>query len=276
MLRVLSAEDLLEESREAKTSDLWRVLEHPKEEPEARRYLERVFSAGYPYEQEQAISGKVSVTELKKQTQLPEEHEGLELYPVKESKGTVPRFRAAETTMPGSMRGTIYHAFMENLDFHKKDVLETQLEEWIKCGKMTRDEAAAVRISDIRRFLESDIGLRMERAEEGGRLHREQPFVLGVPAHEIRSCWQSEELVLVQGIIDAWFEEDDGIVIVDYKTDRVRTMQMLAGRYHIQLEAYAKAVARLTGKKVKECGIYSFCLGRYEILPQIHSGNEQE
>ena len=276
LLRVLSAEDLLEESKEAKASDLWRVLEHPKEEPEARRYLERVFSAGYPYEQEQAISGKVSVTELKKQTQLPEEHEGLELYPVKESKGTVPRFRAAETTMPGSMRGTIYHTFMENLDFHKKDVLETQLEEWIKCGKMTRDEAAAVRISDIRRFLESDIGLRMERAEEGGRLHREQPFVLGVPAHEIRSCWQSEELVLVQGIIDAWFEEDDGIVIVDYKTDRVRTMQTLAGRYHIQLEAYAKAVARLTGKTVKECGIYSFCLGRYEILPQIHSGNEQE
>ena len=276
LLRVLSAEDLLEESKEARASDLWRVLEHPKEEPEARRYLERVFSAEYPYEQEQAISGKVSVTELKKQTQLPEEHEGLELYPVKESKGTVPRFRAAETTMPGSMRGTIYHTFMENLDFHKKDVLETQLEEWIKCGKMTRDEAAAVRISDIRRFLESDIGLRMERAEEGGRLHREQPFVLGVPAHEIRSCWQSEELVLVQGIIDAWFEEDDGIVIVDYKTDRVRTMQTLAGRYHIQLEAYAKAVARLTGKMVKECGIYSFCLGRYEILPQIHSGNEQE
>ena len=276
LLRVLSAEDLLEESKEAKASDLWRVLEHPKEKPEARRYLERVFSAEYPYEQEQAISGKVSVTELKKQTQLPEEHEGLELYPVKESKGTVPRFRAAETTMPGSMRGTIYHTFMENLDFHKKDVLETQLEEWIKCGKMTRDEAAAVRISDIRRFLESDIGLRMERAEEGGRLHREQPFVLGVPAHEIRSCWQSEELVLVQGIIDAWFEEDDGIVIVDYKTDRVRTMQTLAGRYHIQLEAYAKAVARLTGKTVKECGIYSFCLGRYEILPQIHSGNEQE
>ena len=276
LLRVLSAEDLLEESKEAKASDLWRVLEHPKEEPEARRYLERVFSAEYPYEQEQAISGKVSVTELKKQTELPEEHEGLELYPVKESKGTVPRFRAAETTMPGSMRGTIYHTFMENLDFHKKDVLETQLEEWIKCGKMTRDEAAAVRISDIRRFLESDIGLRMERAEEGGRLHREQPFVLGVPAHEIRSCWQSEELVLVQGIIDAWFEEDDGIVIVDYKTDRVRTMQTLAGRYHIQLEAYAKAVARLTGKTVKECGIYSFCLGRYEILPQIHSGNEQE
>lgn len=238
LLRVLSAEDLLEESREAKTSDLWRVLEHPKEEPEARRYLERVFSAGYPYEQEQAISGKVSVTELKKQTQLPEEQEGLELYPVKESKETVPRFRAAETTMPGNMRGTIYHAFMENLDFHKKDVLETQLEEWIKCGKMTRDEAAAVRISDIRRFLESDIGLRMERAEEGGRLHREQPFVLGVPAHEIRSCWQSEELVLVQGIIDAWFEEDDGIVIVDYKTDRVRTMQMLSERYHIQLEGF--------------------------------------
>ena len=80
----------------------------------------------------------------------------------------------------------------------------------------------------------------------------------------------------MQGIIDAWFEEDDGIVIVDYKTDRVRTMQALAERYHIQLEAYAKAVERLTGKPVKECGIYSFCLGRYEVLPPIHSGNKQE
>lgn len=275
-LRVLSAEELLQESGEAKVSDLWRVLEHPKEEPEAWRYLERIFSAEYPYEKEQAISGKVSVSELKKQPALVEENESLELYPAKESEATVPRFRATEMTVQGSARGTIYHTFMENLDFHKKDVLETQLEEWIKCGKMTRDEAAAVRIPDIRRFLESEIGLRMERAEEGGRLHREQPFVLGVPAQEIRSSWQSEELVLVQGIIDAWFEEEDGIVIVDYKTDRVRTMQTLAKRYHIQLEAYAKAVERLTGKRVKECGIYSFCLGCYEILPQVHGGNEQE
>ena len=276
LLRVLLAGELQEEAAEKKTSDLWRVLEHPKEDPEARCYLERVFSAEYPYEKEQMIAGKVSVSELKKQPVPLEENESLELYLAKEREATVPRFRAAETTVQGSARGTIYHTFMENLDFHKKDVLETQLEEWIKCGKMTRDEAAAVRLSDIRRFLESEIGFRMERAEEGGRLHREQPFVLGVPAHEIRSDWQSEELVLVQGIVDAWFEEDDGIVIVDYKTDRVRTMQTLAERYHVQLESYAKAVERLTGKLVKECGIYSFCLGRYEILPPIHSGNKQE
>lgn len=270
LLRVISAGELPREREKAKASDLWRVLEHPKEEPEAKRYLERVFSEEYPYKEEQAVFAKVSVSELKKQPGFLEENESLELYPAKEHKATVPRFRAAETPVRGSARGTIYHTFMENLDFHKKDMLETQLEEWIKCGKMTRDEAAAVCISDIRRFLESNIGHRMERAEEGGRLHREQPFVLGVPAHEIRSSWQSEELVLVQGIIDAWFEEDGGIVIVDYKTDRVRTMQTLAERYHIQLEAYAKAVERLTGKPVKECGIYSFCLGHYEVLPQVH------
>ena len=276
LFRVLSAEDLQEETGREQRSDLWRVMEHPKEEPEAKRYLEQVFAAVYPYEKEQAISGKVSVSELKKQSTGLEEDESLQLYPETEREATHPHFRAGDAVVQGSVRGTIYHTFLENLDFHKKDVLETQLEEWIKCGKMTRDEAAAVRLSDIRRFLKSDIGHRMERAEAGGLLHREQPFVLGVPAYEIRSDWQSEEMVLVQGIIDAWFEEDDGIVIVDYKTDRVRTMQALAERYHIQLEAYAKAVERLTGKPVKECGIYSFCLGRYEVLPPIHSGNKQE
>lgn len=275
-LQVLFAEALSGDAAGPARSNLWRVLDQPQEVPEVRRYLEDVFSSVYPYEEEQGISGKVTVSELKRQSEPTEETGSLQLYPEVEPERTIPRFRAEKTEPAGSVRGTIYHTFMENLDFHKKDVLETQLEELIKCGKITRDEAAAVKLSDIRRFLGSKIGARMERAEESGRLHREQPFVLGVPAHEIRNSWQSEEMVLVQGIIDAWFEEEDGIVIVDYKTDRVKEMQTLAERYHIQLETYARAAERLTGKPVKECGIYSFCLGRYGILPLIRNGKKQE
>ena len=75
---------------------------------------------------------------------------------------------------------------------------------------------------------------------------------------------RSDEL-LVQGVIDLWFEEPDGLVVVDYKTDRVNKKtgdKVLRTRYSAQLEIYAEALAQATGKKVKECIIYSFALGR--------------
>ena len=66
---------------------------------------------------------------------------------------------------------------------------------------------------------------------------------------------------MIQGIVDAYFEEEDGIVLVDYKTDRVKEENQLIRRYAIQLELYEKAIERMTGKKVKEKIIYSFSLG---------------
>ena len=68
-------------------------------------------------------------------------------------------------------------------------------------------------------------------------------------------------MILIQGIIDVFFEEPDGIVLLDYKTDRVKSSRELAGRYHAQLELYQEAIERSTGKKVKERLLYSFCLG---------------
>ena len=70
--------------------------------------------------------------------------------------------------------------------------------------------------------------------------------------------------MLVQGIIDAYFLEDEEIVLVDYKTDRVSKgeEQRLVDLYHVQLEDYACALTRLTGRRVKETFIYSFALGK--------------
>ena len=101
----------------------------------------------------------------------------------------------------------------------------------------------------------------MARAQQAGKLYREQPFVLGLPANKLGEDLPEEETVLIQGIIDVFFEEDY-IVVADYKTDRVETAEELIRRYQVQLDYYAQALERLTGKSVKEKLIYSFALSR--------------
>jgi CheY-like chemotaxis protein/anti-sigma regulatory factor (Ser/Thr protein kinase) len=109
--------------------------------------------------------------------------------------------------------------------------------------------------------------IRMKEAMEKGLLHRESQFMMGVPADRIDKELPSEELVLIQGIIDVWFEEDDGIVLLDYKTDKVRSGDELVSRYKVQLDYYQEALERITDKKVKERIIYSFTLGEAIEVP---------
>ena len=100
----------------------------------------------------------------------------------------------------------------------------------------------------------------MREADEQGLLYREQLFVLGLPAKEVKEEFPEGETVLIQGIIDVFWEEEDGITVLDYKTDRVRESQELVRRYQTQLDWYGEALFRLTGKPVTEKLIYSFCL----------------
>ena len=106
----------------------------------------------------------------------------------------------------------------------------------------------------------------MSRAARAGMLYREQPFVLGVRASSLDPEWDPEEEVLLQGIIDAYFQEGDSLILVDYKTDQVKKPEELARRYKVQLLCYQMALERLTGKKVKEKRIYSFCLNQEVIV----------
>ena len=138
------------------------------------------------------------------------------------------------------------------------------MESMVKCGKILKDEAKWIRPEKIEAFLGGRLAGRMQRAARAGELHREQPFVLGISADQIREDWDPKEEVLVQGIIDAWFWEDDEIVLMDYKTDYIAAgmERRLAERYQTQLEYYRIALERLTGKRVKEKIIYSFCLNK--------------
>ena len=180
----------------------------------------------------------------------------------------LPRFKSEEEEKTGAARGTIYHSFLENMDFtgeFDRKFTETQLETMINCGKILKDEARWISRTKIRQFLDSEIAGRMQTAARAGLLHREQPFVLGVSADTIRPEWDGEEEVLVQGIIDAYFYEGEDIVLVDYKTDFVPEGQdgrMLVERYGLQLDYYQMALERLTGRKVKEKLIYSFYLNQ--------------
>ena len=235
---------------------------------EARKYLAHVFSEdfAYQYERGQKIAGKLSVSELKKRSQEPEETDAKQLCAPEEEE-IIPGFYQTDTQVKGAARGTLYHTFMENLDFSKKEELQMQLEELVSCGKISRDEAAAVRLSDIRRFLKTKTGKGMEQAARAGKLHREQPFVLGVPAETIQKEWSGDETVLVQGIIDSWFEDEDGaVILVDYKTDHIADREKLAERYRGQLSYYAQALEQLTGRTVKKQVIYSFFLGKEIVL----------
>ena len=109
------------------------------------------------------------------------------------------------------------------------------------------------------RFCKTDLLKQLAAAESQGKLWREQPFVIGLPGDEADGS-DPEETVLIQGIIDVYMEEEDGIVLADYKTDLVKDPKELILRYRVQLDYYEEALVRLTGKCVKEKLIYSFGL----------------
>lgn len=137
------------------------------------------------------------------------------------------------------------------------------LKEATEDRRLKQEYADAVSERKILHFLETDLAQRMKRAETNGSLHREQPFVLGISADRLGQEFPAEETVLIQGIIDVFFEEEDGIVLLDYKTDTVSAMGELWNRYETQLDYYSEALEKLTGKPVKERILYSFHLEKY-------------
>ena len=175
-----------------------------------------------------------------------------------ESDSIVPKFISGkETKLAANERGSAYHRVMECLDYSVSVNLEgvkADIERMLETGKMNELQVKSVNPWDINTFVQSDTGRRVVNAMDNGSVRREQPFVF------------EYEGQLIQGIIDLYFEEDGELVLVDYKTDRVMKGEAgkkeLVKRYAIQLDYYAKALAQLTGKKVKEKIIYSFALGR--------------
>ena len=165
----------------------------------------------------------------------------------------------------GAERGTAYHRVFELMDIenkeYSKDIITNMIQAQIDSKLLTKIQGEAVNPYDILKFTKTKVFERMAKAKESNQLYRERQFLLGVQAKEIKEHSNSDELMIIQGIIDVCFIEDDRYVILDYKTDNVDSMDELKHRYKKQLECYKLALEKITGKKVSEMIIYSVKLG---------------
>ena len=234
-------------------------------DPEVRAFLENQKAYRYPGVYLAGLPVKMTVSELKKEGA---DEAGYRLYEEPDVIPCIPKFMQQNQEEPeGAARGTVYHRVLECLDYTRADSEETlkmQIEQMVQDGKRSISDTDCLRLEDFQVFLRSSTGQRMKAAALRGALHREQPFSLEIPVCEIRPSWQGEETILVQGVIDAYFEEKGSYVIVDYKTDQVRTPdgRDLAEKYSRQLFYYRKALEQATGCLVGEMLIYSVTLGK--------------
>ncbi len=265
MVRVIKEEELIQKEVVETLQKKWNqkewamLLESTKVDEDVRNWIEEQFAYQYQYLAESNFQLKLTVTEIKKRTQLEEEG-GEHLHSKKWETPTIPEFiKQKQPRTDGAFRGTSYHRFLEMLDFSKEyieeDIQET-IRQLVEDGRMPQEMADFIDQKKILEFLQEPIAVRMREAAKNQKLYKEQPFVIGVPADTIYGV-ETEEIVLVQGIIDAYFEEDGKIILVDYKTDKGKTKKELEEAYHQQLEYYEKALVALTGKPVVEKNIIS-------------------
>ena len=231
-----------------------------------RELFKDSFSYEYPYEAEGAIPAKLTVSEIKRM-QNEDIEESEMLLKEKETEEIVPFFmQETKEELKGAAKGTLYHRVWENLDYDKIDTKE-QIGEQLK-NILTAEEQKSIWVPDFNRFAKSPLAGRMKAAAQREQFYREQPFVIAMPANQIREEYETEEEILVQGIIDAYFEEEDGLVLVDYKTDKVQKGQEkeLVEKYKVQMQYYKKALEMITDKEVKEIYIYSTGIGKAVLV----------
>lgn len=251
-------------------------------DPEAARELASWFFRTYPHEELRDLYATTSVSELKHRAMrsLQSSEEGTaespaELFPEQTPVPFLPAFAREEedeeTNSGGAIRGTAFHRVLELMEYeHRGEWIaedrqgRDKLTKWLKDlpagGKISEEEIGLVSVSRLMRFLKSPLAERMADAWKAGQLFREQPFVMGVPADQVGEGLPHDEIVTVQGIIDAFMIEDGKIVLVDYKTDRVSEAGELTARYQTQLDLYAEALRKAYGMPVAQKLIYSTAL----------------
>ena len=225
-----------------------------------RKYLEDTLTYIYEHDEECRIRSKMSISDIKHMFMRMTADDD---FPSEEINFGEPGEKGPSK---GALRGTAYHRVFELFDYDNvpddKSNVSAMMDSMVEKGLLDEESKELVDASKILVFAKSDLGRRMACAHKNRLLYREKPFVMGIPACAIdKDKYKSEELVVVQGIVDAWFEEDEGIVIVDYKTDNVARIEDLKARYESQLVYYGEALEKVTGKPVKELVIYSVKFG---------------
>ena len=167
--------------------------------------------------------------------------------------------QSEEDVLTGAQWGTLMHEAMQWLPLVKytQASLTKELDALVTKGTFTEEERNLLSDTSLYKFFNSDLGKRLINAK---RIERELPFSMLFEGKRVYDTLEDGENLFLQGIIDTAFEEDGEWILVDYKTDRVKSGEDLIKRYKIQMDLYKEALQRLTGMPVKACYIYSFRL----------------
>lgn len=295
----LAAEELGEQLRMGDRREQLRLIAcgetpltgDPEENERKLMHLRERFAYQYPHPGLQKLYTKTTVSELKIAAMAEKDEAAFHTFEEKEVVPYIPGFRREQEKVSGAVRGNAFHRTMELLDFTylftesglftgcpnnyeeyrrglDKNRLQNRLEEFLQREtislRLTEEYAKAVSLPKILNFLEQELAYRMWRAQEQGLLYREQPFVLGIDAKRLDPDLPEGEKVLIQGIIDVFFIEDGEIVLLDYKTDVIDSLEALWNRYNVQIQYYEEALTKLMQMRVKERILYSFYLEKYE------------
>ena len=167
--------------------------------------------------------------------------------------------QSEEDVLTGAQWGTLMHEAMQWLPLaqYTQASLTKELDALVTKGTFTEEERNLLSDTSLYKFFSSDLGKRLVNAK---RIERELPFSMLFDGKRVYDTLEDGENLFLQGIIDTAFEEDGEWILVDYKTDRVKSGEDLIKRYKIQMDLYKEALQRLTGMPVKACYIYSFRL----------------
>lgn len=234
--------------------------------------IERRLNYRYKYELSGKLPSNVSVSDLKRSLYNNEDDDIITVNIFSDKEFLKPKFLQEKRGLSASERGTIAHFIMQKLDLNKvntKEEIDTQIYSMKDKNLLTEEEIKAIQRISFISFFNSNLGKRMLKAfNEGKLVKRELPFYTEISSLNIDNTLPKDvygnEKVRLQGIIDCIFEEEDKVVLLDYKTDYVEygKESEILDKYRIQIKYYKDAVEKITGKEVKESYLYLFGLNK--------------
>jgi len=246
----------------ARSLEDFKSIELRQKYSEYEEEIKRRLDWNYPYQMSPILPVKISVTEIKRHydSEFSDEYSMQAFIPplVKQ-----PLFLEKKKGLSAAEKGTALHFVMQHLDLNHvmtADQIHEQIHRMVENQLLTPEQASSVDVHKIVDFFRTPLGQRMLSS---GNVKREVPFNIHIKCKEIYDNLPKhyeDEAIILQGVIDCYFEEKDGIVLVDYKTDYVEPggEQKIKEKYAVQLEYYSKALEYITGCRVKERFIYLF------------------
>lgn len=218
--------------------------------------IKEILNWKYRYKKSSEIPTKTAVTRLQ-----AEEDKKIELT-------EIPKFMGKEKKITPAEKGTLMHLCMQRLNekqTYTKETIKQMIQSLVLKEIITTTEADAINIDTLYKYTKSALWNDLSKAKE---IHKEQPFYINIPAKEIYENIETDENILVQGIIDLYYiSEDNKLILIDYKTDYVKKPEELINKYKTQLSIYKKALENSLNRRVDETYIFSTNWGQSLNVP---------